>query len=373
MGILDRFRRSPTASDPGSDAAEDPRVSPQGWTDEVPGWPPGMAPTPADRFPRPEDAVTQIVQGLEALQLSAGEPFDAAATSQRLDQLHAALLALRLPAAEMSRRKASYGRLLLALSRYLPAVPWVAGKRVLRECFRTLAEDLASCEDAALAGEARPLAEALQAAVSAVAYLTHPELAPLPAGPERSTGPSAPPPPAGLGADAAAPTTRPTPPSLQDAAAIEGDASAATPTSPSAASPPLASAPAAGTADPQEEGPDLTREKIYRCLLEECLKDGTLDSQEEEAILSLRRQLGIPVHRHAAMVREVTNARRDGQLSGEDEMDPLTFFEKIYVIAWQDGVVTDDEANLLRSVARHLGLDRAEVAAVEEKVRPADA
>jgi len=333
MGILDRFR--------GRDDQPAP-VSPQGWTDDVEGWPALSGDDP--RAPLREDlrspsaAAERVVEALEGLVLEREASFSREQASLRMATLGRCLQALRLPPEEMTRRKGTFGKLVRALVGYLTQLPWLLQKTAIRTSLETLLADLKGSGDEGLGRAAGHLERALGEAQELLAFLLEPKLdlaasAPAPAASEPADTPPAPPPS----------SPREAPPAKPGKVVLA-----------SQSSPDLTA--------------DLTQEKIYRCFLEECMKDGKLSAGEEESMLALRRLLGIPIHRHAAIVREVGHAVENGRLEGDTEAELPEFYEKIYRIAMEDGVLTPDEQKLLHSVAGLLGITKAEVAATETRV-----
>ncbi len=308
MGLLDHIR--------GSQGSRS-RVSPQGWDDKSHGWPEGSVPGSPPAWATPADAAQSLEEALEGLHGLAIEGFPRGATEPLLTSVTNALDVLLLPVKEIPIRKGTMGRVVHALLHSLPVMPWLARRAPLHGTLVALASRLAASSDPELAREGQRLERIMADGQVHLAWL--------------------------LGASS---------PGVEEPGALDSRPAAQSEPGPRA-KPGRVNLPSLSEPDLVA---DLTREKIYRCLLEECIKDGHLSSTEETAILSLRRLLGIPVHQHARMVREVQSARADGRLQGAAEMQSGEFYSKLFRIALEDGVVTPDEARLLRSVADHLGL-----------------
>lgn len=99
---------------------------------------------------------------------------------------------------------------------------------------------------------------------------------------------------------------------------------------------------------------ELTREGVFRVLLDECHRDGTVDEEESAALAGVARLLDIgPVRQEemAAAARARFEAR---ELPPGGAMDPSDLMDRLHQVAEADGVVTDAEKALLDAIGYFL-------------------
>lgn len=337
------------------------QASPQGWVDGSTDWPADAPSRYAYLFESPMAAARHLQEAGQALcrRGLAGPPADAAARTERFRRLEAyilALQALQMPAPDMVNRRGSYGLTTHVLREHMAAIPAVLHYRTVRPLIEDMVAELSETNDPQLGGEASQLGTAVEAALGS--FPEAPDwMAPavVRATPARAAGavdvskpePSAAPAPPPASAEAAAPEV------------------AAAPEAPEA---PEEGAEEGSIGTPGHGGPDLTAEKIFRVLLEECLKDGKLSQAEARAIQQIRQVLQIPIARHRLLAEAVQADFAAGRLKGSEDMAPLTFFEKICRIALQDGVVTGPEQQLLQAMATYLHITKEEFAQIRQRI-----
>jgi tellurite resistance protein len=341
------------------------QTSPQGWVDGSTDWPTDTQGRYAYLFESPMAAAKQLDEAGKALVHAglAGPPADGAARTERFRRLEAytlALQALKLPAPDMLNRRGSYGTMTHVVREHMASIPAVLHYRTVKPLLEEVLAELEVTGDPQLEGEGSQLRTAMEAAEGSVpeapSWLAPAVVQATPARPAAAVDTSRPEPP-----------EEPEPPAQAEAA-------------PEGAPPEEASeeaggeAPAEGGSEeraigtPGHGGPDLTAEKIFRVLLEECLKDGKLSQAETRAIQQIRQVLTLPIARHRLLAEAVQADYEAGRLKGSEDMAPLTFFEKICRIALQDGVVTGQEQQLLQAMATYLHITKEEFAQIRARI-----
>lgn len=314
MGLFDRIfglfggsaSARPAAVPP--PAAKD-RVSPQGWTDDVDGWPragDGGASAFALGFATPWDAVDGLEATFSALHrlhksLFEGGGGEAAAVALRraIEAYAHNLQALYILDREMGKRKGTYGRLAHVIVEHLDKVPFLLGHPLIAMKLRYLGEDLGDSGAPELGPEGRQVDEAVRRAQEVMAKGQQ----------ARTEGEEA-----------------------RPAAAKGGD--------------------------------ELTPTRVMEVLLEECFKDGKISEEEERIFLELRALMRLPRERFAAMMTAAAKAGGGGQ----GELDAAAFFERLYREAMADGELTATEDELLSAVASYLAVAPSEVEAIRARV-----
>lgn len=119
-----------------------------------------------------------------------------------------------------------------------------------------------------------------------------------------------------------------------------------------------------------EESPDLTVPYIYRSLLEEVLGDGTISSEEEWVVKSMRDFIEISNERYQKIFDQVQEARKLGKLTVLDrDFSPRAFLHRILTKTVEDGVITDEERALVGQTANALLLNQETLAEVFAQVK----
>jgi hypothetical protein len=134
----------------------------------------------------------------------------------------------------------------------------------------------------------------------------------------------------------------------------------------------VSDSPAPEESAPTETAPlpsTLTAERIFRVLLEECLKDGKISQAENRAIQQIRQILQIPTERHQLIAHTVQADYKSGALRGSEDMNPLSFFEKICRIALKGSGITSPEQILLQVMATYLHITREEFQEIRIRIR----
>lgn len=354
MGIFER-----RAEDEGKEVeAPATASSPQGWFDRSVDWPVDASTRYTHLFESPMAAVFHLEDAgrrLSELEARLRLPGAAGESDQdrheRLRALEAYFLSLQALALEplsMGERKGSYGRLAHDLRGHLHLVPEIVHYRSARRVLESILHSIAECGDPQLTAEGnltrQELARALETMPEPPPHLAAASIPPAPPPrPAPAPGPAPAAPVAAAGAEAAEAEA-------EGPADGEGGGAGAAP----------------GT--PHHGGSDLTAEKIFRVLLEECLKDGKISQAESRAIRQIRQVLQIPVERHRLLAESVQEDYLAGRVRGGEDMDPLTFFEKICRIALLDGRVTGSEQRLLQAMASYLHVTKEEFGAIRQRI-----
>lgn len=348
------------------------QTSPQGWVDGSTDWPEDTQGRYAYLFESPMAAAKQLGEAGKALVEAglAGPPTDAAGRTERFRRLEAytlALQALKIPAPDMLNRRGSYGLMTHVVREHMASIPAVLHYRTVKPLLEEILGELDVTGDPQLEGEASQLRTAMAAAMGGVpeapSWLAPAVVQATPARPAAAvdtTKPEPPTPAAEAEVVEAAPSEAPT-----DGASPEADAAEEAP----AGASPEEGAEERSIGTPGHGGPDLTAEKIFRVLLEECLKDGKLSQAETRAIQQIRQVLTLPIARHRLLAEAVQADYEAGRLKGSEDMAPLTFFEKICRIALQDGVVTGPEQQLLQAMATYLHITKEEFAEIRQRIQ----
>ncbi len=121
-----------------------------------------------------------------------------------------------------------------------------------------------------------------------------------------------------------------------------------------------------------EESPELTVPFVYRSLLEEILGDGNISSDEEWAIKNIRDFLDISNERYHRIFEQVQEGRKLNKIPALDrDFSPREFLKKILMKTLEDGVITEEERNILGKVANALLLNQETLAAVFNEAKAA--
>lgn len=335
MSIFERLlgsRDAEEASDPGARSAPG-LPSPQGWWDLDSGWPEGRTRNFRDLFPQPRNAVFELVELGEKLALcrdasmAGGRALEVfgADSRERLESYALATQALNLGQAVVGRYKGTLGHLVVTLEGHLESIPEVAHFKLVASYLRAIGEDLRDGGDEDLGPLGRRLLETLRQVREA----------------RRRTTPA----PSGV-------------PQGGTTASLAEQFQAA-----------YAPAPAEATEDDEPLPPgDMTAEAVFRALLEECIQDGHFSRGETRAICQIRDLLGISLKRHSEILRLVQADFEAGKFRGDEEMNPLTFFEKCCRLALADGVLEPAEKAILDALARYLHVTRDEWAAIKRRL-----
>lgn len=102
---------------------------------------------------------------------------------------------------------------------------------------------------------------------------------------------------------------------------------------------------------------ELTRERIFEVLLEECYRDGEYSEEEGAALEGVARLLDIGSARQAEMAAAVEVRYQARELAPGGHMDPRGFLLRLRQEAAADGVVTEGESARLRAIAHFLRLE----------------
>jgi len=121
-----------------------------------------------------------------------------------------------------------------------------------------------------------------------------------------------------------------------------------------------------------EESPELTVPFVYRALLEEILGDGTISSDEEWVIKSVRDFLEISNEKYNKIFDQVLEGRKLNKIPILDrDFSPRVFLNKILTKTVEDGVVTDEEKSIIGKVANSLLLNQTTLDEVLIEVKQA--
>jgi hypothetical protein len=102
---------------------------------------------------------------------------------------------------------------------------------------------------------------------------------------------------------------------------------------------------------------DLEVKHIFSALFEEIFADGIVTDVEKRFIGDLRRVFRITSADYKKLYLEADEKYKQGLLTGKSEADPLKVYEKIVAKALEDKVLTDQEKDILFSVAQTLMID----------------
>ncbi len=382
MGIFDR-REDGDEDEEEAGSSSGPQASPQGWFDRKSEWPSDANTRYLYLFEHPGAAASHHVDAGRKL-LKLGPPVSEEPDTTRVPRLKAleayilALQALQLEPHQIEERQCAFGRLSFYSQEHLKAAPWILHYRSCQSLLEQFAATLKETNEAHLQAEGEAILKAIQVGLKAfpeppvglMGLLTPPKTAPTSQEKKEASSPEAPPVPAPPettpGAEIAPPSIEPAdvppPPLVASPAAPSPDA----PTAPQEPPPPALATQAVPDPQPLLE---LTAEKIFRVLLEECLKDGKISQAESRAIRQIRQVLQIDVERHRLLAETVQASYQSGELRGSEDMDPLTFFEKICRLALQDGVVSGAEQRLLQSMASYLHVTKEEFQDIRQRIK----
>lgn len=308
-----------------SEAAEefDPATfrSVQGWRDRVPGWPAAALCRPAAVFfPSPLHALRHLQDAFAVVRrLDLASPDPALDRDRDLARARGAyalgLEALALPAAELARRKGTYGALTRLVGRHLFAHPFLAEAPELVARLERHADALRDTGDPDLLREARYLREACEVARERAANRRH-----------AGRVPDAPP-------DFAVGSFAPRRSGLHENEVTFEELFGV----------------------PQT----LSEAEAFEALARECARDGVVTAGERATLATLGRLLGIdPEARRRAMFAPAAAGGEE-----RDDLDPVRFFATVHGKALEDGVITSEEEALLRRLAAFLCLTPEEIAA----------
>lgn len=326
-------------------AADDPVVSPQGWVDVAGTWPEARRLRYGRIFATPGDALEELRRlgdALEARRDPARAGERALATFGRearpeLESYAEAVQALQLGSEHLHLFKGTLGAVATVVAGHLDAIPEVTTFKLTGSYLKNLGEDLRDADDPDLAGLGQELLHSLVRVRKARVAAPATPAADLPAGTTATAAEMF-----RAQYEPAEGEPRRSVYGAPDATAEEEDA-------------------------PLPPG-DLTAEAVFKTLLEECLRDGRFSRAETRAVLQIRRLLEIPLARHTALLAEVEEELAAGKLAGEEDMDPLEFFERCCRRALADGVVRPAEKALLEKVGRYLHVTPEEFAEIRARV-----
>lgn len=121
-----------------------------------------------------------------------------------------------------------------------------------------------------------------------------------------------------------------------------------------------------------EESPELTIPFVYRSLLEEILGDGNISSEEEWVIKNIRDFLDISNEKYHHIFEQVQEGRKLNKIPILDrDFSPREFMRKILIKTIEDGVITDEERNIIGKVANALLLNQETLADVFKEAKKA--
>jgi hypothetical protein len=401
MGIFER-RKSDAKARQKDRSIQNPANlgSPQGWFDRDAAWPPDAPSRYTHLFESPmvaelhlEDAATR----LKAMGPGAREG-DAQERLRCLESYYLAVQALQIESYEMGGHKATFGRLCHFIREHLASNPEILYYRAMQDKLEGILGELEESGDGELLGEVLLVREAREKALEAMPeppkYLASMVLPPVAA---RKAPPAALTPESTEEAASLAPSEATLPPdggepptsedSGESAPETGAEAPADSPASPSAspseaktpqavaapfqaAAPPL-EATVPPSAPPGELGKALTAENIFRVLLEECLKDGKISQAENRAIQQIRQILQVQPERHRLIAETVQADFKSGALRGSEDMNPLSFFEKICRLALESGSISPPEQILLQVMATYLHITREEFQEIRLRIQKA--
>ncbi|MCA9552882.1 MAG: hypothetical protein KC933_22800, partial [Myxococcales bacterium] len=242
-----------------------------------------------------------------------------------LESYAVALQALCLGPDQLVARKATYVELAHALARHLTHAPELTGFKLVGSYLRNLAEDLRDCGDEQLAALGQELNRELTVARAARVAPAMERRPDLPAG---ST--------ASVAEQFAARYSR-----IEQAPPPEDD--------------------------PAPPG-DLTAERVFRLLLEACIRDGRFTREETEVLVGVRELLGISLARHSALHSQVQRAYEAGEVEAGGDLSPPEFFERCCRVALEDHALTAAERELLQGLGRFLHITADEFAAIKRSL-----
>lgn len=119
-----------------------------------------------------------------------------------------------------------------------------------------------------------------------------------------------------------------------------------------------------------EESPELTVPFVYRSLLEEVLGDGSISADEEWVIKNMRDFLEISPGHYERIFAQVQEARSLQKIKLLDrDFSPREFLRKILLKTIEDGVVTDEEKNIVGKTANALLLNQQTLTEVFQEAK----
>lgn len=107
---------------------------------------------------------------------------------------------------------------------------------------------------------------------------------------------------------------------------------------------------------------ELTVKDILKYFFEEVFRDGLYEDDEKDLIMNLRREFDIPPDEFLAVMKEVDQKFKRGELEYRErsiESDQLEIYTRILQKAFEDNIISAAEEELIFKVADLLAISRS--------------
>jgi uncharacterized tellurite resistance protein B-like protein len=94
---------------------------------------------------------------------------------------------------------------------------------------------------------------------------------------------------------------------------------------------------------------ELSPERLFEIVLEEALRDGSVEDGEFEKVEQVKELLGITAEQHRDAFKKV-KARVDASTKSDRGMDRVLVYQKCLIVAAADGKITEDETEKLTAI-----------------------
>jgi len=113
---------------------------------------------------------------------------------------------------------------------------------------------------------------------------------------------------------------------------------------------------------------ELTPVRLFEIVLEEALRDGSVEEGEFEKVEQVKELLGITAEQHRDTFKKVKE-RIDAATESDRGMDRILIYQKCLIVAAADGKITEDETQKLNTMKDWLKITAEEHKASMIKVK----